>query len=803
MLHILRPIGILRKQWKLSLAAIFSLSIAMTLGVVALSIGNTFLFLPPAGADPGRLLMIYAQNPGDDSEHISYPDYEYFRKNNHVFTDIAGSPNSIGVEEEADSNGDVKLVSRPVSDNYLSVLGIRPYLGRFFSPGDDTTKTKIAVMTYSGWKRLGSDPNIVGKTVANHTIIGVTPHEFTGSLHGLNGDLLRPLPEDFDPSWFTNRRARRLVLLARLKPGITKQQAQAEMTTLSAQLASAYPAEDKGVKTFVTRATLLPPDTLPTVEFVIGILMGLVLLVLVIACANVANLLLAVAVGRRQEAAIKLALGAQRGRLIREFLRESAVICGVSGWIAYSTASALIASFPEISVSLPMLGTYSVGLNLHVDTTVAAFTLGLLALATVVTGIAPALYASSPHLAEILSGEIAVGGTRKNIRRNVLVIAEVAVCTLVLIGTGLCLRSLYNLRHSDTGFSARNLVAVSVFPPPANADKHEESPSEDRIKQNQRKVRDGIAALPGVEVVTFARELPLLLGYNDTPVLQPGTDQKISVFHTMVDDNYFSTLGIRILAGRSFDSSDRENGPDSIVINRKMAETFWPGQDAVGKSLMAGDPARKAVVIGVTADGKYGQIDEETRPVMYYSLSQHFQSTVVIIAKTKGDPRLWVEPIDQTVRALGGFSLFPPATFDNWFNFNLMMQRITAGGVGALSALGLLLAVLGLFGAISYSVSERKKELGIRVALGASSRDLVKMVLRQTLRTAGIGVAIGIAFGVPATLLLRSQFYGVSPLEWTVILPVSAGMTGVSLLVAYLSARPWIKVDAMEAVRHA
>ena len=377
MLHILRPIGILRKQWKLSLAAIFSLSIAMTLGVVALSIGNTFLFLPPAGDDPGRLVMIYAQNPGDDSAHISYPDYEYFRKNNHVFTDIAGSPNSIGVEEEADSNGDVKLVSRPVSDNYLSVLGIRPYLGRFFSPGDDTTKTKIAVMTYSGWKRLGSDPNIVGKTVANHTIIGVTPHEFTGSLHGLNGDLLRPLPEDFDPSWFTNRRARRLVLLARLKPGITKQQAQAEMTTLSAQLASAYPAEDKGVKTFVTRATLLPPDTLPTVEFVIGILMGLVLLVLVIACANVANLLLAVAVGRRQEAAIKLALGAQRGRLIREFLRESAVICGVSGWIAYSTASALIASFPEISVSLPMLGTYSVGLNLHVDTTVAAFTLGL------------------------------------------------------------------------------------------------------------------------------------------------------------------------------------------------------------------------------------------------------------------------------------------------------------------------------------------------------------------------------------------------------------------------------------------
>jgi putative ABC transport system permease protein len=803
MLHILRPIGILRKQWKLSLAAIFSLSIALTLGVVALSIGNTFLFLPPAGADPGRLVMIYGQTPGDDSQEISYPDYEYFRKNNHVFTDIAASPNALGVDETMGSNGDIKVVSRPVSDNYLSVLGIRPYLGRFFSPGDDTAKTKSAVMTYSCWRRLGSDPNIVGKKVTNYTIIGVTPEEFTGSLYGLNGDLLKPLSENFDPASFTKRRERQLILLARLKPGITKAQAQTEMTTLAAQLSSAYPAEDKDQKAFVTRATLLSPDALPTAEFAVGMLMGLVLLVLLIACANVANLLLAVAVGRRQEAAIKLALGAQRGRLIREFLRESAVICAVSGVIAYLAASTLIARFPEVSVSLPMLGTYSIGLNLHLDATVVAFTLGLLALAIVVTGIAPALYASSPHLAEILSGEIAVGGTRRSSRRNLLVIAEVAVCTLVLIGTGLCQRSLYNLRHSDTGFSARNLLAVSVFPPSVNADKHEESPSEDRIKQNQRKVRDGIAALPGIEAVTLAKDLPLLLGYTDTPVLQPGTDQKVSVSQTAVDAGYFSTLGIRILAGRSFDSSDVEGAADSIVINRKMAETFWPQQEAVGKSLMTGDPARKAVVIGVTADGKYAQIDEASRPVMYYSLSQHFQPAVVIIAKTRSNPRLWVDSIAQTVRALGVISPFAPVTFDNWLNFNLMMQRITAGGVGALSALGLLLAVLGLFGAISYSVSERKKELGIRVALGASSRDLVKMVLHQTLRTAGIGVAIGIAFGVPATVLLRSQFYGVSPLEWTVILPVSTGMTGVSLLVAYLSARPWIKVDAMEAVRHA
>lgn len=802
MLHILRPVGILRKQWKLSAAAIFSLSIAMTLGVLTLSLGNTFLFLPPAGLDPSRLVTIYAQNPREDSEQISYPDYEYFRKNNHVFTDIAASPNSIGVEEDMNPNGEVKIATRPVSDNYFSVLGLRPYLGRFFEPGDDTAKTKIAVMTYSCWQRLGSDPNIAGKTVAGHTILGVTPKEFTGSLYGLNGDILMPLSAGLDPAWFTNRGERYLVLLARLRAGVTRQQAQAEMTALSAQLASAYPAVDKGVKTFVTRATLLPPDALPTIQIVLGILMGLVLLVLLIACANVANLLLAVAVGRRQEAAIKLALGAQRGRLIREFLRESAVICVFSGLLAYWAAWALLARFPSISLSLPMLGTYTVGLNLHLDATVAGFTIALLLLATLVTGIAPALYASSPNLAEILCGEIAVGGTRKHSRRNVLVISEVAVCTLALIGTGLCQRSLYNLRHTDPGFSARNLLAVYVLPPPANADQHEESPSADRIKQNQRRVRDAIAALPGIEALTFVRDLPIF-SYKSISVLQPGTDQKVSVLHNIVDDGFFSTLGIRILAGRAFNSSDREGGPDSIVINRKMAETFWPGQDAVGKSLMAGDPAHLAVVIGVTADGKYGDIDEATRPAMHYSLNQRPQPEVMVIAKTRGNPRLRVEPVQKTLRALGQMSLFTPVTFDDWLNLDLIMQRITAGGVGALSALGLLLAVLGLFGAISYSVSERKKELGIRVALGASRPDLIKMILLQTLRTTAIGVGIGIALGVVAAVILRSQFYGVSPLEWVVILPVSAGMIVVSLLVAYLSARPWIAVDAMDAVRHA
>ncbi len=785
----------LRKHWQLTAIAVFSLSIAMALGVVSLSVSNTFLLLPPSAPEPERLVMISSRSADEAAGQISYPDYKYFRENNHVFTDVAAAPNSISVNANSDGTHEVKVVWRPVSDNYFSVLGIRPYLGRFFAPGDDQAKEPVAVMTYSCWKRLGADPNIAGKTVVGVTILGVTPKEFTGSFYGFEGDLLRPVSKDsYNPEWFTQRDARGLVLIARLKPGVSRRQAQAEIAGLAGRLATAYPAEDKNRTAVVTRATLLPPGGIATAELLTGILMAVVLLVLLIACANVANLLLAVAVGRRQEAAIKLALGAPRGRLIREFLRESAILCAASGALGYAMAAAAVARFTSFTVVLPNVGAYSIGIALKLDATVAAFTIALMLIAILATGLAPALYASSPDVAPVLGGEIVVGGTRKRVRRNVLVIVQVAVCTLVLVGMGLCQRSLYNLKHVDLGFSARNLVAMTVFP---QGDKPEA-----QQKETQETVLRMAAALPGVESVTLARDVPLV-GSSPIPVQFPENGNKFQISHTVVDSDYFATLGIRVLAGRVFDSRDRENSPDAIVINRKMAEQFWPGRDPVGQTVIAGDPARKATVVGIVADGKYEDLDEPARPFLYYAFRQHYQAGMNLIARTKGDPHLWVEPLARITRGLGLLSLAPPATFDSWMNLTLLGERITAGCVAALSGLGLLLAVIGLFGAISYSVSERKKELGIRVALGAQPWQLLQMVLRQTLAIAGTGVAAGILLGVGATVLLRSQFYAVAAVEWTVLVPVGLAMLAVSLLVAYVSARPWIKINPMEAVRHA
>jgi predicted permease len=778
--------------------AVFSLSLAMALGVLALSMTTNFLLMPPSGTAPDRLVMIYGHSSAENIDSISYPDYKYYRENNHVFTDVAAAPVSIQVSTNSNNNQAVKVVARPVSDNYFSVLGVQPYLGRFFLPGEDNTKKSIAVATYACWKRLGADPSLIGKEVAGYTVVGVAPPEFTGSLYGLNGDLLLSLPpagNNNEPAWFTRRDARLLFLVARLKPGITRQQAQADLSLLSRQLSTAYPKEDKDFNAVVTRATMLPPESIPDAEMFFGILMGLVLLVLLIACANVANALLAVAVARRHEAAIKLALGVQRSRLVRDFLAESTLICAASAGLGYIASAALLRRYPAVTIEMPMLGSYSIGLNLHANVTVAAFTAMLMLISILATGLAPALYASSPDLTQVLNGEIVVGGRRRNARRNMLVAMQVAISTLVLVGMGLCERSLYNLRHADTGFTARNLVAVTVYPP--------EGSSEARARELYASLRDAVRALPGVESVSLAKDLPLILGYGNVEVRSSVSDQKISIAQTIVDENYFRTFGIPMIAGRVFNSGDRENSPQVAVINHKLAETLWPGQDPLGKRIEALNPPRKVIVVGVTVDGKYGEVDEETQSLMYSAFSQHYLPGITVVARTSGNPRLLVGPLDETTRAHGMFHLFHPITFTEWSNFNLLGERVIAGSVAVLSVLGLVLAMLGLFGAISYSVSERKKEFGIRVALGAQRRQLMKMVLRETSRITGIGVVLGLSLGIAVTILLRSHFYGIASVEWIVLLPVSAAMMAVSLVVAWLSARPWMTADPLEAVRHA
>lgn len=291
---------------------------------------------------------------------------------------------------------------------------------------------------------------------------------------------------------------------------------------------------------------------------------------------------------------------------------------------------------------------------------------------------------------------------------------QIAICTLVLIGLGLCQRNLYNLRHADVGFSARNLVAMTVYPA-------SEGYSEARGRDLYGQIRKAAAALPGVESVTLARNLPLF-GADEVPVQPPAEGKKLSIAHTVVDTSYFSTRGMAVLRGRRFNSTYRETSTKTAVINRKMAEMFWPGQDPVGKVIAAGEPANTFTIIGVAADGKYEDLDEPRRPFLYYALSQHYQPGMNVIARTAGDPGLWVKPLERAIRNLGFKAPVRPVTFERWLNLTLLTQRITAGVVAALSALGLLLEVIGLSGAISWPVSQRKKNREDGSSSGSAGR---------------------------------------------------------------------------------
>ena len=549
--------------------------------------------------------------------------------------------------------------------------------------------------------------------LASYTVIGVAPKAFTGSFYGFNGDLLLSLAQmdQGTPQWRTQRDARLLFLIARLRAGVTQRQAQAELTTLSSQLATAYPKEEKGQAAVITRPSLLGPGGLQDAELLGAVLMAGVLLVLLIACANVANLLLAVAVGRRLEAATKMALGASRGRLIREFLTESAIICAVSSALGYLMAAGVIARFSDFTVVLPMFGTYSFAIDLRLDAAVIGCAAALTLLAIVATGLAPARYASSLALAQVLSGELVVGGTRKGTRRNALVIIQVAVCTLALVGMGLCQRSLYNLRHVDPGFSARNLVAAMVVV-------RGQGETVAQVGERFATLRREVSALPGVDSVSLSSDLPLLADHTEG-VRVRGRDQPVtSVGDMTVDGEYFATFGVRVRAGRVFVASDGQNGLDAVVINRTLAEKLWPGQDAVGQpvAVEAKTRLRQAFQrdLAVVEDGKYGDLDESARPFLYHALRpDHDDDTIIVVARTRGNPDLWLAPLAKAVRDLHLTLLWSPVTFDGWMNFTLLADRVTAGWAAGLSALGVLLVIVGLFGAISCAVSERKRELAI------------------------------------------------------------------------------------------
>jgi predicted permease len=792
---------VLLKNWKLASIAIFSLAVALALGITTFGMFDAILLRPPSARDPGRLLNLYTSSKPGEFQHLAYADYIYLRDHADVFSDLAAFP--YGVSKSAISLGDrdEMAMTNSVSDNYFELMGFKPALGRLFTRGDDERRAKVAVITYTCWQRWGADPNVIGKSVTVNrvplTIVGVVQRGFTGPVFGFAADVIVPLTAAAsDPEALTSREQRWVDPVGRLKPGVSREQARVQVQSLWRQLAAEYPLAEKGLAMEVLPTTVMHPDQVSDAKLLSEVVLLIVLLILLVACANAANLLLAIASGRRQEVLIKVALGASRFRIVRDFLKESAVLCVISGVLGYLLAWAALTRISQFTVNLPAFGAITVAHNVRPDAAVAAFAMVLIFVATLASGLTPAIHASGQVLSRALSGEMTVGGTRKGVVRNTIVVMQVATCTVVLIGVGLCWLSLVNLRHVDTGFSTRNLVAVMLY---LEGNGIKQSQGLKLLEELRRNVRE----IHGVESVCMSSGAEIGMEDDTREVKLAATSEPVKIRYGVVDDQCFSTYGVRVLAGRGFNSSDHEDGREVIVINRKMAETYWPGADPIGKVLYnkAGD--HSATVVGVVANGNYGDPEQPTPAFMYFALSQHYQeAAITLIARTEGDPKQWLEPIARVIRGRGVKLFFEPETFDTWMNLALFMPIMVLRCVAVLSAIALLLAIVGLYGTIFYSVSERRREIGIRVALGAVPRQLFSMVMKRTALVAGIGVAAGTALGIGATILLRAQFFGIRAIEWYVLAPVGASMILLAMVVAVAAARPWIRMNPMEAVRH-
>jgi predicted permease len=763
--------------------AVLSLALGIGANSTIFTIVNAVLLNPLPVRDASTLVSVFTtdernRGPFFNFLQTSRPNLEDYRAQNGVFGEMAiynGVPLSFSGTGEPE-----QIVGEMVSGNFFDLLGVKPAVGRAFLPDEDRVPGEklVTVLSYAFWqRRLGGDAALVGRTITLNgsafTVVGVAPPGFKGANAIFSPALWVPtmthpqVLRGFFQENFDSRRALLFNAIGRLKPGVTIEQAQANLKTIAERLAREYPGDNGG------RSVALKPLAQSTINpgfrqnmvRVGGLLMTVVGLVLLIACANVANLLLARASGRQREVAVRLSLGASRGRLVRQLLTEGlllAVLAGTLGLlIAYWAQSALWAARPP---ALP-----ADAVDLTPGLRVLVFT-GLVSLLTaIVFGLAPALSASRPDLVSELKQRAggSAGSNRPWSLRNVLVAGQVALSLVALVGAGLFAKSLGHAQRIAPGFDHERLAVLTV-------DLGAQGYDEARGREFHRVMLERARALPGVERATLATGIPLFQGTFARTVFPEGvdtTDRKNGrlVQLNTVEPGYFQTMGIALLRGRDFAESDHPDAPHVVVVNETMARQFWPDQEPVGKRFKFFGQEWWNEVVGVARDGKYNFIGEDPAPHIYLSLRQTYEPAVSLHLRSGGDPSVALgmarQQVQEMDRSLPITNVF---TFASIFDQNLWAPRIGAYLLGVFGLLSLALAVIGIYGVMSYSVSQRTRELGVRMALGAGQSDVLRLVVGQAVLLAGIGIAVGLVLSLAASRLVANLLFDVSARDpWT------------------------------------
>jgi len=800
-----------RMLWRspgFSLLAILCLTLGIGANAAVFSWVEGILFRPyPAVVHQDRIMALTGTSRSESSPTgLSWPDFIDIQKNSTLFdaffvTKIMGTTLSIGDRAE-------RAIGSIVSANYFDALGVRPVLGRGFEPGEDVGRNAhpVTVISYQLWQgRFKGDPAIIGKTQrlngVVHTIVGVAPEGFYGTFVGWAMQFWVPasMEETFEAGGYKleDRGARWIEAYVRLKPGVTRQQAQEEISAIAGRLETDFPTTNRGTGAMLWPLWQTPFNNANTLLPTLKIMIAVVVFVLLISCANVGNLLLVRSFARRHEMTVRAAIGAGRGRLLKQLFTEGLILSALAAIgglvVAYWSRHALVFLFPA-------RGGVSMYLPGDLDWRVLALCAGVSVVTTLLLGLVPAIQASKIDLASALKSEMGgvVGGRGKSWVRSTLVVVQVSLSFVLLVGAGLLMLSLQKIRSGSPGFSTRGVVTTSIDLVGAGYD-------EQRAKNFDDELMLRVQALPGVESATLSRMSPLgyrtfsssliaVDGYQVPPEEQP------TVQYNEVGTNYFETMGIPLVTGREFTRGDDEKAALVAVVNETMAAQFWKGKNPIGERVQV--KGRWMQVVGVAKDSKYGNIRELPKPFFYVPLRQNFAVLPCLTIRTPLAPETIAPVLAREIHSLdGNLAPYEVISMQEVVDRSTSPQQVAVTLLGLLSCLALALSGIGLYGVMSYAVSQSTRELGLRMALGADSSNLLRLVMKNGFALTALGVTLGAAAAFGLTRLLGDMLYKVSPRDPLAFGSALLVMSIAALAACFLPAWRAARTDPMTALR--
>ena len=795
-----------------ALAAV-TLALGIGLNTAMFSMVNAFLLRPLPVRHPEQIYTLSASGKGGGNG-FSYQDLEDIRKQTTgLFSDMAGAQ-ILSATGLSIAGKNERMWTDFVTGSFFQIPGVRPFLGRFILPseGNVAGADPVLVVAYPFWKaHLGSDPNIVGKKALVNgrpvTIVGVAPKGFRplSTLLDTQGYLplgMAVVDNQTKSDFLNDRQDKRLILIARLKPGITQDKIRSVLDVVAKRLAAEYPKADDWnlLKAFPLPPTGPTSDPSDGLGIVGALFLTLAAVVLILACVNVASILLARASVRRGEIAIRAALGAKRGRLIGQLLMESVLLSllgGVGGMVFGFGANRVLSSLP-LHMDVPLI------LDFHFDWRVFGYALGMTLLSGVIAGIVPAWRGTRGNLSAILhdSGRSTTGGGH-GLRKG-LVVAQVGGSLMLLIVAGLFVRSLLNVQRSDLGFDSQHVLNIALNPGLAGYSETQSYEFVDNLLERMR-------ALPGIQSATLAATVPMG-GHNmgadiavEGLVAAPKQEGSAAGYN-IVSAGYFQTMGMRLLHGRGIDDGDTQNSLRVAVINQAMSERFWPGKDAIGRRFsLEGEPTHPLQVVGVVRNSSTEHMSSPEGPYFYMPFAQKRVLPVTLQARTYGDPEAMSQEIMGLVRSLApAMPLASAQTMTDALNApnGLWFFKLGAGLAAAMGILGLILAIIGVYGVVAYTTAQRTHEIGMRLALGATPGEILRLVLRQGMFIIVVGSALGIVMAFGVARLLAHLLVGVSTGDPATYAGVTLVLIVVALAACYLPARRATRVDPMEALRY-